>query len=108
MATVSISVDTNTRQSVLTIDGQIIPAIACHFSKGIDFDGKPFTRLRYVFEAKNEGGLTQLTEFFLPDDDDEAVIANNQGFVSKPIKDKGLTTFDVQQAKEDTIRFLSK
>jgi hypothetical protein len=109
MAIVSISVNTDTRESALTVDGQIVPALACHFSKGIDYEGKPFTRLRYILEAKDEKGLTQLTEFFLPDEDDEGVVAsNNDGLISHPIDAKSLNTFDVRKAQDDTIRFLSK
>lgn len=108
MGIVSISVNTETRESVLTVDGQIVPAIACHFSKGIDYEGKPFTRLRYILEAQDEKGLTQLTEYFLPDEEDEAVIANDNGLISHPIGDKNLSTFDIRKAQDDTIRFLSK
>lgn len=108
MATVSISVNTETRESALTVDGQIVPAIACHFSKGIDYEGRPFTRLRYILEASDDRGLTQLTEFFLPDEEDEAVMANDKGLVSKPISDKSLGTMDVKKAQDDIIRFFSK
>jgi len=108
MSIVSISVNTETRESALTVDGQIVPAIACHFSKGIDYEGRPFTRLRYILEASDEKGLTQLTEYFLPDEEEEAVIANNNGLISKPIAEESLGMLDVKKAQEDVIRFFSK
>jgi hypothetical protein len=76
MAIVNISVDTSSRQAVLTVDGQIVPAIACRLNKGIDFDGEPFLHLGYVTEIKNENGLMERREFFLSDDADEGVFAS--------------------------------
>ena len=105
MSVVNISVDTNTRQAVLTVDNQIIPAIACHLSKGIDFEGDSFLRLSYIVQVENTGGLTERREFFLPDVDDEAVFASNKdGLASRVLEDDE----DISMVKgvSDTIKYM--
>lgn len=76
MSMVTFSVDTNTRQAVVTVNGEIIPAIACRMNKWIDFDGEPHINLSYVVETNNQDGLVERREFFLPDPDDDAVFAS--------------------------------
>ncbi len=105
MAIVNISVDTNSRQAVLTVDGQIVPVIACHLNKGTDFDGIPFLRLSYVVEVQNtDNGLMERHEFFLPDTDDVAVFASaKDGLASRILKNGEIIN---DQAMSDTIRFM--
>lgn len=105
MAIVNISVDTNARQAVLTVDGQIVPIIAIHLNKGTDFDGIPFLRLSYVIEVQNnDSGLMERHEFFLADPDDEAVFASTKdGLASRTLKNGEIIN---DQAMSDTIRFM--
>lgn len=87
MAIVNISVDTNSRQAVLTVDGQIVPVVACHLNKGVDFDGNPFLHLSYVVEVQNDNnGLIERREFFLPDEEDASVFAEENGLSSRVVK----------------------
>lgn len=105
MAIVNFSIDTNTRQAALTVDGQIISAIACHFSKGIDFDGESFLRFSYIVEIKNDNGLIERREFFLPDSDDNTVIASiKDGLASKVLGDDEIIPGD--RATSDIIKFM--
>lgn len=69
MAMIVMSIDTNTRQSTLTVDGELVPAVACYVSKGIDFDGDPFLDLRYVTEVSQGNGIVERREFFLMPED---------------------------------------
>ena len=101
MSIVNISVDTVSRQAVLTVDGIMVPAIACHLSKGVDFDGQPFLSLSYVIEVENGDGLTERREFFLPSQDDTAVFADiKDGLASRIVGDK------IDEATADIIRFM--
>ena len=76
MSIINISVDTDSRQAALTVDGIIVPVIACHLSKGIGFDGEPFLHLSYVVEIENNGGLLERREFILQDPDEDEVFAS--------------------------------
>lgn len=82
MAMVIMSVDTNTRQSTLTVDGELVPAVACHIMKGLDYDGKPYLDLRYVTEADKQNGIMERREFVLmqPKDDEDD---DNHGYSNK-------------------------
>lgn len=104
MAIVNVSVDTNTRQAVLTVDGQIVPFVACRLNKGVDFDGEHFLHLSYIVEVKNDNGLMERREFFLPDKDDPAVFASAKDGLASRILDDGETISD--QAISDTINFM--
>lgn len=115
MAIVNISVDTITRQAVLTVDGQIIPAVACHLSKGIDFDGEPFLSLSYVLENDSGNGLIERQEFSMPREDDESVFAKKSEFIVRKIDSddefKALLAFgSMGSGKEvrDTVDFFNK
>ena len=99
MSIVNISIDTVGRQAVLTVDGIIVPVIACHLNKGIDFEGQPFLNLSYVTEVQNSNGLTERREFFLPDPDDVSAFAED-GLASRII-DTSMT-----EAMADTIRYM--
>lgn len=89
VAIINFSVDTNSRQAIVTVGGQIIPAIACRLNKWIDMDGNPRLDLSYVVETKNENGLTERREFFLPEPDDDTVFASTEtGMASRVITDK--------------------
>jgi hypothetical protein len=103
MAIVNISIDTNSRQAILTVDNQIIPVVACRLNKGVDFDGESFLRFGYVVETKNENGLMERREFFLPDEDDQAIIAKKNGLASRILEDGELVG---DQAMQDTVKYI--
>ncbi len=69
MAVVVMSVDTITRETSVTVDGALVPAIACHLSKHLLSDGTYDVSLSYVVEVESNNGLREEIRFFLPDDD---------------------------------------
>jgi len=83
MSIVNISVNTETRDSTLTIDGELIPATSIHLSKGVDFDGLPFLRLSYIIEKNNDKGLSERIEFFLPDNTNASLESDKNGFLNR-------------------------
>ncbi len=92
MATITYSVETNTRQVVVTVDGQIINPIACRFDKWIDFDGNERLQVSYIMETASADGLVERREFFLADPEDEAIFASS---------DKGLASRDFEGNPRD-------
>ncbi len=102
MAAIVISLNTETRESVLTINGELVSTDGMWFSKGVDWEGDPFLRFSYTVETKNEDGLSENREFFLrnPADDVVAEVLEN-GLCCR--KTKGLT-----QAQIDVVNFMSK
>ncbi len=106
MAIVNFSVDTDTRQVVLTVNNQIVPIVACYLSRGVDYDGEQFLRLSYIVEVENQNGLKEKHEFFLPDPDDEAVFASTKDGLASKVLENGETVLSNRTAA-DIVNFLS-
>lgn len=102
MAIVNVSLNTSTRQAVLTIDGILIPSTDLFVEKYI-YDGEEHVRFGYTIENTNLNGMKERRQFYLPSPEEIATEAHNglddNGFASKII-------YDDEKAKADTIEFL--
>jgi len=96
VAIVNMSVDTESRQASVTVDGVLVPAVECHLNKFIDFDGITQINLAYTLESRSENGLQQRTVFFLPDPDVDQVL-NEHGLASKVVKDESEVVADISK-----------
>jgi len=77
MAIVNMSVDTKTRGVAVTVDGIIVPAVACHLDKFIDMDGQVHISLAYTVEVDSGNGLLERRTFFMPQPDIEETLGEN-------------------------------
>lgn len=104
MAIVNVSLDTGSRQAVLTINGVIIPASDFLVEKYI-FDDEEVVRFSYMFESINSDGMKERRQFFLPSPEEIAVDSfgglNKEGLASKIVHDD-------EKAKADVIDFLKQ
>lgn len=104
MAIVNVSLDTNSRQVVLTINGVIVSMDDVLLEKYM-FDGEEFVRFFYTIETVNPDGMKERRQFFLPSPEELAVVAhtglNEDGFASKIVHDD-------QKAQSDVIDFLKQ
>ena len=105
MAIVNVSLDTNTRQMVLTINGIMVPATDISMSRFIFSDGEVSTSFEYTIEGTDGNGIKERRQFFLPSLDELATVAHtgldDRGLASKVVHDDN-------KAKADVIDFLSK
>ncbi len=101
MASVVISLDTTSRQSMLSIDGEIIPSSDIFFSRWFDEDGNQFLRFSYVTETKNDSGLMERRQFFLPDPDDNILAKVMENGLCCSDECEGLT-----EAQKDVVTFM--
>lgn len=104
MAIVNVSLDTATRQAVLTIDGVLIPSTEFNMDQYADIDtGELRVSFAYTIENVNGQGLKERRRFFLPSPEELAAIAsdelNENGFASKIVHDD-------EKAKADVINYL--
>ena len=102
MAIVNVSLDTATRQTVLTINGILIPSTD-YLIESYVFDGESFVRFSYTIED-TFNGLKERRQFFLPDPDpsDVAVASlDERGFASKILHND-------DKAKADVVDYLKK
>ena len=104
MAIVNVSLDTATRQTVLTINGILVPSTD-YMIESYVFDGQDFVRFSYTIE-NDLNGLKERRQFFLPDPTSDAVAVasldlDERGFASKVIHND-------DQAKADVVDFLKK
>ncbi len=104
MAIVNVSLDTVTRQMVLTIDGVIVPHTEVNVQKWV-FDGEEELNFSYTSESVNANGMQERRQFFLPSPEELDVIAKDDldknGFASKIVHND-------EKAKADVIDFLRK
>ena len=104
MAIVNVSLDTATRQTVLTINGILVPSNDYMIERYV-FDGQDLVRFSYTIE-NDLNGLKERRQFFLPDaaTDVAAVAAldlDERGFASKILHND-------DKAKADVVDFLNK
>ncbi|UCG02435.1 MAG: hypothetical protein JSW11_00285 [Candidatus Heimdallarchaeota archaeon] len=101
MAIVNVSLDTKSRQAVMTIDGILIPANEFNIGKYI-FDGREEIDFSYIREI-DVNGMMERRSFYLPSSID---IATN---AVKELGDEGLASkivYDDDKAKVDIINFI--
>lgn len=83
MSIVNMSVDTKTRQTAVTVDGVMVPAIEFHVSKFIFSDGTVNLDLSYTVKSESDSGLVETRRFSLPTPEDAAVASlDKNGLVS--------------------------
>jgi hypothetical protein len=108
MAVVNISLDTQTRQVVLTINGILVPHTECSINKYV-FDteeGKEENiSFSYTVENIDGTGLKEVRQFYLPSQEELATVAhaglNENGLSSKIVHDD-------EKAKADVIDFIKQ
>lgn len=103
MAMVTVSLDTATRDIVLTIDGVLVSAMDFSVSK-YTFDGVKFVSFGYTVDIAGTDGLTERRQFFLPSEDEVSSFAgllDDKGFASKIVHDD-------EKAKADVIDFIKQ
>lgn len=69
MSIINMSVDTNTRQVVVAVDGVVVPAIEAHLSKFVFADGEVAVDLSFTIKSESDNGLVETRRFSLPDPD---------------------------------------
>lgn len=102
MSVVNVSLDTKSRQVVITINGVLVPFTEFNFSKWT-WEGEDKINFSYTTEGVDLDGMKERRQFFLPDPDDlitEADI-NKDGLASKAARDD-------EKAKADVIDFLKQ
>lgn len=104
MAIVSVSLDTVTRQAVLTVGGVIVPTVDFMVEK-YTFDGEETVRFSYTIESLNVNGMKERHQFFLPSLEEIAVDShsklNESGLASKLV-------YDDEKAKVDVVNYLAE
>lgn len=103
MAIVHVSLDTETRQVVLTINNVLVSATDINVSKYVYDDGEVDISFSYTIESVNSDGLLERRQFFLPHPSDVAVVGelDKDGFASKVVHND-------EKAKSDTINYLKQ
>jgi hypothetical protein len=103
MAIVNVSLDTETRNSVITINGILVPSTD-YLIERYAFDGEDFIRFSYTVED-TVNGLKERRQFFLPDPDVKDAVAvasvDERGFASKILHND-------DKAKADVVDFIEK
>lgn len=102
MAMISVSLDTLSRQVVLTVNSVLVPSSDFLVEKYM-FDGEEIVRFHYTVEMVNQDGLKERRQFFLPSIEDLATVAHN-GLNNDGLADK--TVHDDEKAKADIIDFM--
>lgn len=107
MAIVNVSLDTITRQAVLTINGVLVPSNEFSISKYLKFDTDDEFEINFGYTVENVDGhgLKESRHFYLPTQEEMAKEAhselNKDGFASKAIHDD-------EKAKADVIDYLKQ
>lgn len=104
MAIVHVSLDTESRQVVLTINNVLVTATDINVSKYVYDDGEVDISFSYTVENVDDNGLKERRQFYLPSPADAVKIVgelDKDGFASKIVHDDG-------KAKADTIDYLNK
>lgn len=104
MAIVNVSLDTRSKQTVLTIDGMLVAADEVNMSKYL-WEGEEFITFSYTTETITSDGLKERRQFYIPSPEELAVEAhaglNDKGFASKVV-------YDDEKAKADVVDFFNK
>lgn len=101
MAIVLISLDTNSRQTILTIDGVLVSTSELHLRKNLKIDKEDEFEVSfgYTTEGVDHNGLKEKRYFFLPTPEDVFAKVNTEvnedGFASKVVHDDKKVGADV-------------
>jgi len=83
MAIISIAVDTKSRESVVTVDGQIVATKGFMVEKYVDADGVSRLSLSYCKDDKEESGLDRVTYWYLPQPEETQASVNEHGLAER-------------------------
>lgn len=101
MAIVNVSLDTGTRQVVLTVNGVLVSASDIFIEKYVYVD-EEVVRFGYTVEGTDSNGMKERRQFYLPSLEELATQAHagldEDGFASKIVHND-------EKAKADTIAF---
>lgn len=104
MAIVNVSLNTDTRQVILTINGVLVPTDECSMDKYV-YDGEEKINFSYSVENVDGSGMKERRYFYLPSPEELAAEVhselNGDGLASK-------AAFNKEKAKSDTIDFLNQ
>lgn len=104
MAIVNVSLDTGTRQLVLTINGTLVSVSDVCIEK-YSWDGEESLRFSYTIESTDANGMRERRQFYLPSPEELATVAhaglNKEGFASRVVHDD-------EKARADVINFLKR
>lgn len=70
MAKINLSLDTETKQMMMTIDGELQSFDSVHLSKFQFSDGEEFMSFSFVTTVTNNNGLQEERRFFMPVDEE--------------------------------------
>lgn len=105
MAVVNVSLDTVSRNVVLTINGVMVAQDGCSIDRYIDHEGEETIYFSYVVENVNESGIKERRQFYLLSPEEAAVAdkntINEDGFASKVVHND-------EKAKADIIEFFKR
>ncbi len=105
MAIVSVSLDTVTRQAVLTVNGILVPSTEFNISKYLKYDTDNEFELNFSYTIENDhDGIKERRQFYLPSPGEIGVDAhsglNESGLASKLVHDD-------EKAMADTVKYLA-
>lgn len=106
MAQVQMSMDTNTRQCVLMIDGQIMPCESAQMAKYVDYDGNPQVAFEYEQRSQGQNGMMEMHRYRMPmphemEPGDSMASLNQAGLVES-------TVADTAKARKDIAEFFKR
>ncbi len=107
MAIVNVSLDTDTRLAILTINGVLVPSDEFNISKYLKFDTVDEFEINFGYTIENVDGhgMKERRHFYLPSPEELATEAhselNEDGFASKAVRDD-------KKAQADTINYLKQ
>jgi len=101
MAMVNVSLDTDSRQVVLTVNGMLVSVTDVSIEKYKYSDGEEVVRFAYTIESTDVNGMQERRQFYLPAPQETVAELNENGMASKQIHDDN-------QAKADVIDFLKR
>ncbi len=106
MAQVNMSMDTNTRQCVLVIDGQVVPCESAQMAKYMDYDGNPQVAFEYEQRSQAGNGMMEMHRYRMPTPDEM-----NSGGSMAGLNQAGLfesTVADTAKATKDIADFFKR
>jgi len=88
MSMAVISVNTETQECILTLDGALVQADEVYFSKGTDYNGIPYKNFGYSVQMMEPDGMMKKMMHTMVLKDSPEYSSENAGLVSKEIKTK--------------------
>jgi len=97
MAMVNISLDTNTRQIALLVDGELKPMAEVRLDYFFDMDGEKVINFHYTMDVVNQQGLKEKHIFILPRPEDDEASIGSDGMISRKAIDSPSIAKDIHK-----------